>query len=375
MRQWRRWSTNEHRELLCNEIEALAADADHVAEPSINRLKEQWQGLGHQGAPADDALWARFQAKRLQHQWHTTVPARHRDENALWQQFRAASDAVFARRDAEYQARGATLRANQESRESICDQVLALAESENVQSRAELERRVSELRTRWNDTQALAVPRQAMTALNQRWRNALTAARSQLAVLHEAERWAGLEHLACRAAYCDDLARALVAGEDPDHDAAGAGWHNLTRTEDEGLAKTIETAFEEVLVACSNADQKDALTKRLASNLRRRESLCLTLEIITQIDSPAALQAERMHRQVERLREHLGESEHESGDDITALLRDWYLACPAAASSALEDCFARVRDALRGQASEARLESAEGSRRIRNECPPAPGMR
>ena len=63
LRHWRRWSTDEHRAQLCAEAEALAADSEHADEPSINRLQElkaHWQQLDHQGAPADDALWARF---------------------------------------------------------------------------------------------------------------------------------------------------------------------------------------------------------------------------------------------------------------------------------------------------------------------------
>lgn len=496
LRQWRRWSADEHRAMLCDQIEALAADDEHADEPSMNRLqelREQWQELDHQGAPADDALWARFrqacdrirercrpylesqsalrsenrkqrealakqlevfldkvdwervdwkklhraeremrqawsslveapggetrgardraieghfrralrrldralaeerernqaekhgllermreladeadlrravdEAKRLQHQWHTTVPARHRDENVLWQQFRAASDAVFTRRNAEYEERGATLRANQESREAVCNQLFALAESGAVCSRTEFERQVSELKTRWNDTEALAVPRQALTSLNQRWRDALTAIRSRLAVLREAERWAGLEHLARRADFCDAFARRLLAEGPADAaacDAARQDWDDLPKIEDEQLAKATGTAFELVLSACSNLEQRDELAERLGSNLRRRESLCLTLEIITQIDSPARLQSERMQRQVERLRKHLGETDHHSGDDVTALLRDWYLASPAEASSEIDGRFARVKDALREQAADVQTESTRG---------------
>jgi hypothetical protein len=486
LRQWRRWSADEHRTMLCAEIEALAADDDHADEPSINRLqelKEQWQTLDHQGAPADDALWARFReaadkirdrcrpyleaqatlrsenrkqreslarkleafldkvdwervdwkklhraeremrqaweslveapggethgardraiegrfrralrrldrtladerernqaekrqlleqmraladepdlrravdaAKRLQQQWHTTVPARHRDENALWQQFRAACDAVFARRSAEYEARGATLRANQESREGICHELLALADSADSSSRADFEHRVSELKTRWNDTEALPVPRQAQAALNQRWRDALTAVRSRLAALREAERWAGLERLARRSGYCDELAQRLAAetaGSAADCEAAVKAWEALPGIEDSQLAEAAERAFAPVREACSNPSARAALADLLEQHRRKRESLCLELEIISQVESPSALQPNRMQRQVERLREHLSESAQASGEDITELLREWYLATPAAASTALDERFQRVRNALREHA-------------------------
>lgn len=494
LRHWRRWSTDEHRAMLCAEIEALAADAQHADEPSINRLhelKEQWQQLDRQGAPADDALWHRFraaadrvrerckpyldaqaalrsenrkqrealakrledflakvdwervdwkklnraeremrqawsslvaapggdiqgardraiegrfrralrrldrtlaeerernqaekqqlleqmqaladepdlrraidQAKQLQQQWHTTVPARHRDENALWQQFRAATDAVFARRNAEYEARGASLRANQETREAICRDLLGLADSSDDDSSTEFARKLSELKTRWHDTESLAVPRQAQAALSQRWREGLAAVRARLATLREAERWEGLERLARCADYCDQAAQQLTAAADTDGDCERLqqDWQALPRVEDGELADAIRQTFGQIKQACAEPNQRAALRARLAANLQHRESLCLDLEIVMQLESPAPLQTQRMERQVERLRGRMGDGERtEAGDEVTELLKDWYLSSPAAASPALDDRFRRVKAALRDGTSRTRPHAA-----------------
>ncbi len=508
LRHWRRWSTDEHRAQLCAEAEALAADSEHADEPSINRLRElkaHWQQLDHQGAPADDALWARFRqageqirarcrpyleaqaalrsenrkqrealakrledfldkvdwervdwkklhraeremrqawnalieapeikasepkalgskaagadnqaardralegrfrralrrldrvlaeerernqaqkqrllermraladepdlrkaidaAKQLQQQWQTTVPARHRDENALWQQFRAASDAVFARRAAEYEARGASLREHQATREAICRDLLALAESAAIRSPAELERQSSELKRRWSDTQALPVPHQAQAGLNRAWREALAAVRERLASLHDAERWTGLERLARRATYCDNAARHLLANAVADGAADGGGdcerlqqdWQALPVIEEQQLARAIDAAFAKVLASCRDPGQRPALGALLEENLQRRESLCLTLEIVAQVESPERLQAQRMQRQVERLRDRMSEGEPGVNDDVGVLLRDWYLTTPAAASAALHARFERINRVLREGASE-----------------------
>ena len=63
-------------------------------------LIDRVRGLA-EGADLDAAI---EETKTLQRQWHTTVPARQRDENRLWQEFRAACDAVFERRAAVHQA-------------------------------------------------------------------------------------------------------------------------------------------------------------------------------------------------------------------------------------------------------------------------------
>jgi len=485
LRQWRRWSTDEHRAQLCAQIEALAADTEHADEPSINRLDElkgQWQMLDRQGAPADDALWARFRqaaeqirqrcqpyleaqaalrsenrkqrealakrledflakvdwervdwkklhraeremrqawgrlieapggdnqgtrdraiegrfrralrrldhslaeerernqaekqqllaqmraladepdlrraietAKQLQNQWQTTVPARHRDENALWQRFRAASDAIFARRAAESEARESSLREHQSTREAICQDLLALANAEAIASSEVLEQQISALKMRWADTEALPVPRPALSALNRQWREALAAARVRLASLHEAERWAGLERLAERAAYCDDAARQLTTAEmAPDCAQLEQGWSALPELEDAELAGALNQAFDLVLSGCRQPARRDALGTRLNHNLARRESLCLSLEIITQVESPTQFQAERMQRQVERLRDRMADGETHRSEDINALLRDWYLSCPATASTTLDARFERIKQALAERAT------------------------
>ena len=353
-------------------LDRSLADERERNQAEKHQLLEQMRALSEE----PDLRKAIDTAKQLQSQWHTSVPARHRDENALWQEFRAASDAVFARRAAESEARGASLRENQKTREAICQDLLALAGSEGIQSPAALEQQIGELNSRWNNTEALPIPRQAQAALNRQWREALASAKHRLSSLHEAQRWAGLERLAERAAYCDDSGRqlseagpSLSAGSLPAAtDAAEAtaldgttevhlcerlrqDWEALPQIEDRALAVAMDRAFDRVLSSCREPNQRGALSSLLSENLARRESLCLSLEIITQVQSPARLQAQRMQRQVERLRDRMADGETGSGDNVTALLRDWYLSCPAAPSEGLDTRFDRIKRALLDGAS------------------------
>ncbi len=333
-----------------------------LAEERARNQAQKQQLLEQMRALADepDLRKAIDTAKQLQHQWQTTVPARHRDENALWQQFRTASDTVFARRAAEYEARGANLRENQATREAICRDLLALAESDALHTAAELEHQSNALKRRWSDTEALTVPRQAQAALNRTWREALAAVRVRLASLHDAERWAGIERLAQRALYCDNAARHLLANGTVDGvsdcERLQQDWQALPAIEDQPLAKALDTAFAQVLASCRDPKQRPALASLLEEHLRRRESLCLTLEIIAQVESPDRLQAQRMQRQVERLRDRMTEGEPgASGDDVGALLRDWYLTTPAATSAALNARFERIDAVLREGATQPEL--------------------
>ncbi|MCF8004021.1 MAG: DUF349 domain-containing protein [Chromatiaceae bacterium] len=340
-------------------------------------LLEQMRAL----ADEQDLRKAIDAAKQLQSRWQTTVPARHREENALWQQFRTASDAIFARRAAESEARDASLREHQATREAICQDLLALVDAAGIQSPEALEQQIRELKMRWSDTEALPVPRQVQSALNRQWREGLAAAKDRLAGLHEAQRWAGLEHLATRAAYCDSAGRRLTAAapsataestaeatgdaidtttpvEDETHERHDCeqlkqGWEALPSIEDADLAAAMDKAFDRVLNGCREPGQRSRLAALLNENLARRETLCLSLEIISQVPSPEHLQTERMQRQVERLRDRMGDGETNGNDDSAALLRDWYLSSPAAASTALDARFDRIKRALFEGASQA----------------------
>jgi hypothetical protein len=88
----------------------------------------------------------------------------------------------------------------------------------------------------------------------------------------------------------------------------------------------------------------------MGDNLARREELCLHLEIVAGVDSPAELQSRRLELQVERLNEYMGEREADPLGDGNRLLLDYYLTTPAAGSEGLAVRFARARRALGAQA-------------------------
>ena len=474
LRQWRRWSADEHRTVLCEAMDVLAGDEEHGLEQAANRLHElqrEWRNLDRNGAPAADALWQRFHqaaervherckpfldqqaalraenrkqrealckrleefmdqvdweridwkklvraeremrqawsdlgpvegrhhkplegrfrrdlrrldkvlseerernqaekraligqmealadepdlrraidgAKALQQQWHTTVAGRQRDENALWKAFRAASDAVFARREAEIKAKGAELRENESAREAICQELAALSASDAMDP-ARFEQALRGLKTRWHDTESMPLPRAAGPALSKQWRAALAEANVRLEALRESARWAATERLASRADWLDQTARALAGdAEPPSAEGLKAGWSALPELEDADSAAALEERFGEVLAALDDPAERAALARRLDDNRGRRGDLCLHLEIVAGVPSPEPLREQRMALQVERLRERMGEGEADPLADAGPLLRDWYLSTPAAADADLEARFARVREGL-----------------------------
>ncbi len=305
-------------------------------------LIRQMQALAEQ-PDLDRAIDA---AKALQQQWHTTVPAHQRDENALWRTFRGASDTLFARRVAKHEARQAELTENLAERERICQQALDLA---NEARDAELlQHELKRLQTLWRDTEALPLPRSAVSTLNRRWNEAHAAVLARHEMLHDTRHWEALTQLADQSRFLDQTAHQIVDGAASlTPESLRQAWSALPRQDDTVLQQRLDGIFSLLLTALEDAAQREALAQRMHDGQTRRETLCLHLEITARLESPPELRTRRLELQVARLKERMGEGEDDPLAGATRLLQDWYLCAPATASSALAERFARVYRALR----------------------------
>ncbi|MEA3276637.1 MAG: DUF349 domain-containing protein [Pseudomonadota bacterium] len=284
------------------------------------------------------------ETKRLQRQWHTTVSARQKEENRLWQGFRAACDAVFARRREQHEAQVAELERNLQQREAICRDAETLADADSDQ----IAQGLTALESRWRDSEVLPIPRQAASRLNQRWREARSLVQRRGRERREQQRRESLDLLARQSSVCERLERWLEteAGEEMSLDATEAKWQALPKQRDAGLQAAIGSRFGAALRALREGDT--TLRGRFAANGERRAELCLHLEVLARVDSPPELTKERLAFQVTRLKEHMRQGEKDPLEGASRLLQEWYVCGPAPASVAagLEDRFRRARTAL-----------------------------
>jgi hypothetical protein len=139
------------------------------------------------------------------------------------------------------------------------------------------------------------------------------------------------------------------AGDAHDVDGWRARWQALPGLSDESADTQLNERFEQALATQgAAAEQDDAEAKRRGENLHTRESLCLRLEILLGIDSPAEHAQARMALQVERLSSALNGRTDTASESSTELLRAWCLSgpVPCALAPALEQRFNRARLAL-----------------------------
>lgn len=304
-------------------------------------LIQQVRGL----ADVADLDAAIEETKGLQRQWHTTVPARQREENRLWQEFRTACDAVFERRAALHQAHRAELEAHLKGREVLCEEAEALLRAPG-EARA-LGAAMGDLEQRWRDAESLPVPRQASSALSRRWQQARESLRERSRALKAAERRHALEQLARHADFCASVEHRVLAPE-----AAGTGldeasvrraWSELGGLADPGLEAAMTARLERTLDALGDRERLASLSAELTPNQEQRRRLCLELEIAAGVESPPELNQERLRLQVQRLAERMAEGELDRLKGVPELLAQWYRSGPAPSDPSLEG---RVRSVL-----------------------------
>jgi hypothetical protein len=318
-------------------------NAERERNQTLKRdLIQQVQAL----AEAPDLDSAIEQTKSLQRRWVTTVPARKRDENRLWQDFRAACDAVFERRSALRQAQVTELNDNLVARRSICEEALALAGGENDPDR--LDSGLRDLEQRWRDAESLPIPRQGANDLARQWREAREMLHRRRLQAEEGRRRASLDLLGRQADLCERVELSLL-GETDDPigpEEARQMWQQLPVQSDPGLQEAMRGRLEAALAVEGDADGIEALRKRFQANTERREELCLKLEILAGVESPPAHAQRRLELQVTRLAGRMGDGEPDPLSGASELLHDWYLCGPAPVSADLAARFGRIREAM-----------------------------
>lgn len=192
-------------------IEAPLRDARDAAQAGREQLINRAEALAQELARQPQLRDAAPRVRELQAEWQQqarTVPLQRAVENTLWARFKAATDAVFAQREAAFDARDAELAANLAAREAL---VQRLASVDADTPEAEIRRIVAEADREWR--RPVEVPRAAVGSIEARFRAAHSAA-LQWADAQEQGRWqACCDTLQARLRLCAERERASAASD------------------------------------------------------------------------------------------------------------------------------------------------------------------
>lgn len=250
-------------------------------------------------AEADDLVDVVDRVKELQQQWKEIGITPRAPDQKYWRQFRSQCDAVFARLDEQRTERKAELNGRVTEAEVLVNLATELPASALPAADA-----LEQLSQYEQQFAAIELPRSA----HQRLRKQLTDVSAQLddrqtaqSQAAERQRWQGLL----------DRLQALA-----DHNETL--WHE---------AEQLPSAYP--LAAFEQRWQMDQETS-VSVDTEAARDLCIRMEVIGGLESPADDQGRRMQLQVQRLAQAMGQSIGHT-DERRTLVLEW-LETPASAS-------------------------------------------
>ncbi|HZV66506.1 MAG TPA: DUF349 domain-containing protein [Telluria sp.] len=260
-------------------------------------LIEQALALNPQDRHALDTLRA------LQERWQEharALPLERKAEQALWQRFRAACDAVFSKRKESAHAADAERRAHQTAKEAICVRLETAAADIDAAGAARLLR---EAASEWHAIGA--VPRANEAKLEKRYHAAIAGIQH---TLDAAKRSAGLAQASAlrdKLRLCQALEEAVVATDVPDSADWNARWSALPALSAD-YERALQARFAAALAAlAAPAAGRDAYARLLEQNRPMLQQEILRLEIAAGVDSGSEFARERLKLQVEVLQSSL----------------------------------------------------------------------
>jgi len=312
-------------EPLMDTIHAHLSEGYDAHRVQKEQLVERARALSDQ----EDLNQAIEGAKQLQAQWKNVGQCRPRDDQALWKQFRKHCDAIFERRQEQFQAADQEREANAEQARAIIAQLQALKQQADTHPGA-IRGQINELKTAFRDLGPL--PRAKMQDINDDFQKTLkTLDQYQRQARHQAQ-----ERQRQQLFNAAEAVRAVELASLEGSDTTAA------REEADIALEAVEQW---------PGDSRAQLTRRLAEaaklsaaqqaeSLEAARLLCIRAEILHERETPEEDRGRRMEYQMQRLQQGLGQSE----DSTESLLQEW-LALAAIADPDYAQLLARLQNA------------------------------
>mgnify|MGYP001270605862 CR=1 FL=1 len=264
------------------------------------------------------------QTKELQQQWKQVGITQVRADQSLWKEFRSYCDQVFERRSKQAQTDKEQDQASRREAEELCRGLEVAAANKEPGGDAISNGKLNQARRAFD---GLDIPQRARASLRDRFKRACTAYEDALKQQKIDERHAVTAELRRRAELCCVLE---ASSSDSDVDCAKQAWQGDDRRElppefEERISQRWD--YAQTIVASPPAEL-DGLRQ---SNLKEAQLLCVRMELLAGVESPAEAQPFILEYQVSRLNKGLSQREKETRslhEQKKAMQLDWYCLGP-----------------------------------------------
>jgi exonuclease SbcC len=288
-------------------------------------------------AEQEDLDLAMREVRSLHQQWHTTVAAGRGKENRLWGQFREACDAVGARLQQQQQRQEAATAEQIGDLGALCDRLEALIQDPPADYQS-TKQQLDDLDQEWTRLlSGKSLPRRDRNRLQQRCDNLREAAAALLQSQERRKRVGQLAPWRRAAALCQRLET------DPTITPQEQSALQQEFAALENLPKELRARFALALQARDDRDARQRLQAQASGNSDKLHQLCLEMEILAAIDSPAEDAEARLALKVEQMPTAMLRSARDPLSQALELERRWLLLSQSPSIEALADYRERFR--------------------------------
>jgi len=277
--------------------------------------------------------------KKFQNQWQVTIPRSRRVEREFWNTFRSSCDVVFNYRKDQQEAHKKELQAYLKSKIALCEQVEALADLDEKAIKT-APSQVKQIRNEWNaiwQKIAQTTPRRkakANEAIEDRFEKACQGIENLFQNQLFTERRNQIDLLKKKAALCVQIEQKAPMPLSE----IQTTWTDYDKLEDAELEAAIEQRFQQACAGQPNFSE---------NALKVKEKLCVRMELLAGIDSPAESSEMRLAYQVERLSANFHGEEIKTVEpqiEAEEIERRWYLTAAPPSVLHLEERFSKASE-------------------------------
>jgi len=339
------------RKILQRRFEAIMEKFNEPMDRERRRnykMREKLIADIEQLAHSENTRAALAELQTLKKKWAPTVTSSRRREREIWKRFTDACDKVFAKRDREREHLKRALRDNLADREALCAEIETRCRGDS-QGHLEIGAHLKRWRARWDELGE--APKTSAEKINKRYRHAIGQAQRVFDKARQDEQIRRHNLLRQKSLLCARLEAQALAGGCGDRGAQSpeqlsARWKALPPLPGD-LEQAIGERYHLACAAVFDAAALQRLRDSIPANVEVLHARLLQLEILVEVDSPAAFSRQRMALQIERLSAALGNRAAGQGQSAEQLMDDILVvgAVPeeehAAALERLERCLVK----------------------------------
>lgn len=255
----------------------------------------------------EDLTGAINTAKKLQSEWKALGPGSFKDDRKLWTEFRAACDALFARRDEKSRAQKQESRKASSTARDLIRQISALL---SLEDEAFVDSRVEYQTLRKAFREALASdPKSGQKALQEQFNKVTRRYDQRLKATPDKKVLQLAQQIAQRADLCRRAEEQLLAGKPvaESTETLQQHWSDFDPVSDTNWADTLEKRFTQLIKWLdAGADGTPSVTSKAGQLAEQLRELCVDTEIMCGTDTPLEDKAIRMQQQLNQLQKGLG---------------------------------------------------------------------